>query len=538
MRPAAVAVVVVFLTGLEPAVAQGRRGGTPDPYGPNARGTASVAGHVLTPGTNTPVRGADVVATHERGARISTTTDDNGAYLLDRLLEGAWYVTVSKGGYIAWQLGQQRPFKPAPPTVLARGQRLAADIPLSRGGAISGRIYDAAGDAAAGVQVRAYRATIEQGARRLKAVGAADFTDDLGAFRVYGLPPGDYYVTASLRLAPIDSVVETTYAPTYFPGTGDLAEAQRVKLGLGTEVTATFPLLAVRPARVAGVVLTAAGSPADAFLSLESEATEFGMPIGVGGVTRSDGTFTLADVGPGRYLLKATLRGDNPDESGTTPVAVYGEDLSGVTVVTGRPATLRGVIAADGAASQRVPADLKVVAFSAREAGHVLDSSDGMRFDLGSLSEPFRLAVEGLPETWGVKQITVGDLDGLDGPIDLPPGQQAVARIVLTDRLTQVAGVVAPIGATSPVSVVVFPENSAKWGSRSRYIRRVDTDARGNFLIVGLPPGESYLAFATDYLEDGEHLDPEFLTGIRNVAVPFSLDDAEKRTLELKVVER
>ena len=84
----------------------------------------------------------------------------------------------------------------------------------------------------------------------------------------------------------------------------------------------------------------------------------------------------------------------------------------------------------------------------------------------------------------------------------------------------------------------MFPENSAKWGHRSRYIRRAEADARGNFRIRGLPPGEQYLAFATDYLDDGEHLDPEFLTGIRNIAVPFSLEDAEKRTLELKAVER
>ena len=131
------------------------------------------------------------------------------------------------------------------------------------------------------------------------------------------------------------------------------------------------------------------------------------------------------------------------------------------------------------------------------------------------------------------------DIDALDSPIELSPGQQAVARVVLTDRRDrgQRRRRRQPI-RRAPRSIVVFPENSEKWGHRSRYVRRVEADARGNFRIVGLPPGEQYLAFATDYLEDGEHLDPEFLTGIRNVAVPFSLDEAEKRTLELKVVER
>jgi hypothetical protein len=154
------------------------------------------------------------------------------------------------------------------------------------------------------------------------------------------------------------------------------------------------------------------------------------------------------------------------------------------------------------------------------------------------LSEPFHLAVDGLPDEWVVKQITVNDTDALDGVVDLSPGQQAVARIVLTDRVTEVAGVVPTVDQTRPAVIVVFPENSAQWGYRSRSVRRAEADARGNFRIVGLPPGERYLAFATDYLEDGEHLDPEFLTGFRTLAVPFSLAEAERRMLDLEMVER
>jgi hypothetical protein len=157
---------------------------------------------------------------------------------------------------------------------------------------------------------------------------------------------------------------------------------------------------------------------------------------------------------------------------------------------------------------------------------------------MGSLSEPFHLAVDGLPDEWVVKQITVNDTDALDGVVELSPGQQAVARLVLTDRVTEVAGVVPTIDQTSPAVIIVFPENSSKWGHRSRYVRRAEADARGNFRIVGLPPGERYLAFATDYLEEGEHRAPEFLTGIWNLAMPFSLAEAERRMLDLKVVER
>jgi hypothetical protein len=537
---ATVAVILALLSTFNQTTAAQGRGGKPDPFGPQAaRGSASIVGRVLTPDSNSPVRSADVVAVNENGGRVATTTDENGAYRLERLAEGDWRVTVSKGGYVSWQFGQRRPFELPPPISLTRAQTFTANIPLARGGAISGRVYDASGESVAGLQVRVYRARIEGGGRRLKAVGAADLTDDTGAFRVYGLPPGDYYVAASLRVAPIDSIVETTYSPTYFPGTGDLAEAQRIKLGMGAEATATFPLLPVRRTRISGVVMNGAGSPADAYLSLVSEGSEFGVPTGAGGVTRSDGTFTMSDVEPGRYVLKATLRGDGPDESAAMPLTVDGSELTGITLVTGRPATVRGTIVADAGATRRMPsALLNVVAFSSHDSGTVLDSGDGPKFELNNLSEPFHLAVEGLPADWVVKEITVNDADALDNATELSPGQSAEARIVLTDRLTEITGVVPAIDQASATVIVVFPENSAKWGHRSRYVQRAEADARGHFRIAGLPPGEQYLAFATDYLDEGEHLDPEFLNTIRNVAVPFSLLEAEKRTLELKVVER
>jgi hypothetical protein len=43
---------------------------------------------------------------------------------------------------------------------------------------------------------------------------------------------------------------------------------------------------------------------------------------------------------------------------------------------------------------------------------------------------------------------------------------------------------------------------------------------------------------AVDYLDDGEHYDPEFLERMRGTAVEFSLDDVDSPALELTVMER
>ncbi len=70
---------------------------------------------------------------------------------------------------------------------------------------------------------RAWRYGYAGGARRMTPAGqnARDTTDDQGHFRLFGLPPGDYYVSATLRGSGpevTDPMGELSgYAATYFP---------------------------------------------------------------------------------------------------------------------------------------------------------------------------------------------------------------------------------------------------------------------------------------------------------------------------------
>jgi hypothetical protein len=528
--------------GAAPAAAQAEPAAGPqDPRRPGfVAGTGAIAGRVFDARTGGPVRRARIEAASVRPLPpVVAASDDEGRFQLLDLPAGHWRVTVSKGGYVTWQLGQRRPFQAPEPTAVEDGERLAVEIALTKGGVIAGSLYDEAGEPLEGLQVRVYRARMANGHRRLEPVGAADRTDDTGAYRVHGLPPGDYYVAASLRVAPADSVVETTYAPTYYPGTGDLADAQRIRLGLGEEATASFALQPVRRVSVTGAVLTSAGSPANAFLTLTSESAELGVPLGIGGVTRADGTFTIPDVPPGRYMLSASLRGNGPSEVASMPVVVVGEDITGATLVTGRPATLRGRFVVDPSAPDAVPGGLGASAVAARPGGTVLSAASGASFELDELGEPFHLRIDGLPGGWAVKQVLVNGLDVTDSRIALGLGQQADARIVLTSRAAEVGGTVASGGGPGAgMSVVVFHEDPSKWTPPFRSVRAARADGRGRFRIEGLPPGERYLVVATDFLEEGEHYDPEFLSRMREAAVAFGLTEGESRALDLTVTPR
>src|SRR5687768_13012674 len=168
------------------------------PMAPQERGTAVISGTVLAADTGTPVRRADVRATagNARSARV-VTTDVDGRYELRDLPAGRWTITVSKGGFITQQFGQQRPFELVEPIEVGERGRFVADFSLARGGVISGRIFDEFGDPITGARVQVLRSQMQQGRRRLRPTGAFAQTDDVGGFRVFGLAPGDYYVAAT-----------------------------------------------------------------------------------------------------------------------------------------------------------------------------------------------------------------------------------------------------------------------------------------------------------------------------------------------------
>jgi hypothetical protein len=530
---AALICVCLSLTVTRLTHAQARRA-----TGPQRPGNGAIVGRVFDAATSTPIRRAQIQGSNNEQF-VDALSDDQGRFQLTNLPPGEWRVTVAKGGYFTSQPGQRRPFDRPPPIKLARGQRVSADVHLSRGGVITGRVSDDAGEPLAGLRVRVYRARMVGGYRRLEDVGSADQTDDTGAYRIFGLPPGEYYVAASLRMAPADSVVQTTYSPTYYPGTGELAQAQRIRVDLGTESTAIFPLLPVRSVNVTGTVLTSSGSPANAFLNLMSDAAEFGTPLGIGGVTQPDGTFTIPDVPPGRYTLNASLRGNGPSETGSMPLTVLNDDVVGNIVVTGRPATMKGMFVTDTGVVGAMPNALLVAtAVRPRSGGAVLASGSGRTFQLDELSEPFTLPVESLPDGGGVKTIVVNGMDVTDPTIELTANQEADVQVVLTNRLTRVTGTVSAEGQPVKADVVIFAADSAKWSYPSRFVRAVSADEKGRFRISGLPPSERYLAVATDYLEDDEQYDPEFLERMRSTAVEFSLNDVENRVLDLKVIER
>jgi hypothetical protein len=531
--------VAAMLTALDAAAGQQ----APRPLrdlvpGRPAAGSGVIMGRVTAVDTGAPLRQAIVSASGLTGVMSprEALTDDQGRFVLRELEPGPWQVTVSRAGYITRKFGQSRPFGRATAITLGNGQKVNVDIPLTRASAIVGHVVDEYGEPVTAARVTVLRPTMARHQRYLEPVGDGDFTDDTGAFRLHSLPAGDYYVTASARVAPPESVVQTTMAPTYYPGTGDFGLAQKVRVGPAAEAVIDFPLLPVRTARVSGMVYTSSGEPAHAFLSLTSDTGELGASIGAGGVTREDGTFTMAEIPPGRYTLIADVRADATTiaEIGAATVVLNGTDVEGLTLTTAKPGTLRGTIALDTGVRRRLPNEIEITARPRRQgADATFVTATGPSFEMPAPPGPFTLEVT-VPDGWAVKSLTMGGLDASELAVDIGTEQAVPVTVVLTDRMTDVNGTIAGTDAGGAY-VVIFPSDSSNWTPRR--VRSVQADVRGRFRIVGLPPGERYRAVAVRELNEGEEDDPEFLQRIQDQGTSFDLPVDGKQTLDLKVVQ-
>lgn len=572
-RPALALCCVVLLAGAVPAQQPGMPGGIqrprPLPGGRAERpprdpretptGTAVIRGRVVAADTGSPIRRAQVRAfsPESRDSR-GASTDANGRFELRDLPAGRWEVVVSKAGFVTLRFGQRRPFEAGQPIELSEGEVMArADLALPRGAAITGRIVDEFGDPVAGARVQAMRYRTMQGARQLMPTGG-DNTDDTGAFRLYGLTPGDYYVTAHPQMGMFanDSSDTTGYAATYYPGTGNVAEAQRVNVTVGQEVMGiSFALTPTRTVRITGTVIDSKGGRlSNGFVMLQDASEGMGamfMQRG-GGRVRPDGSFIISNVTPGTYTLMVNTAmmgggGGEEAESATMRLTVGNEDLSGINLVTNKGATVTGaVLAAAGSAGNLNTAGLMVMQQPPRFEMMMM----GMRPARVEADGTFRITgvqgsrlfrMTGLPSTWMLKAVVLNGQDITDEPLDLK-GSEDIAdlQILVTDRVPEVNGRVTNARGepTRDYTVIIFPEDSAKWGSPSRYIRSGRADQEGLFKIRALPPDVEYLALAVDYLEEGEGGDPDFLEQMKDRATRLSIGDGEIKALDLRLVTR
>ena len=532
-----------------------------DAVGPVPTGTARIRGRIVQAGTTTPIRRAQVTLTGEQALNRIVTTDGDGRYEISDLPAGRFTLTAAKGGYLATPYGQRRPFEPGRPVVLSAGQLLnQVDVGLPRGGVIIGRVMDRSGEPAIGADVSVERYQYApDGQRRLTRVPLpAIVADDRGAFRAFGLAPGEYVVSANLRQRPQFPGTQAVGAPvvgnlqTYFPGTPNSAEAEPVLLAPGEEASVQFSLVSGRLANVSGTIRDSSGRPGTGATLNLTTTSPSGAASGRGvGSAGADGSFSIASVPPGEHFVHVRL---NPRPGGVTqpevadvPIAASGENLEGLQIVTAPALAASGRVEWDGdaprtgaAVALRItanPADGRpALLFDSDPSGTGIVGTDGT-FRIGALSGTMRFALTGVPPQWTLKAIFAGNDDVTNKGVDTASLAGGVAlRVVLTDETTELTGSVtdATGAAVTEFVVVVLPEAPLDAAAAPRYTRAIRADQKGAFQIRGLPAGR-YVVTAVPGLEPGSEWDPAFQASVRNGARRFTLEDGQPLTLTLEL---
>lgn len=549
-------------------------------------GTGQITGRVVTPDTGAPVRRAQVRIT---GTDIMTkvaTTDNDGVFSFKDLPPGRFTVTATKSGFVTVGYGQRRPYEAGRPIELRDAQVVErADIVMPRGSAINGRITDEFGEPIADVVVTAMRQSWQNGRRRLQSAGRTATTNDLGQYRIYGLPPGEYYVSATLRgsqemmvteMAMVATMVggpqpdspRSGYTPTYYPGTPNGSEAQKLAVAIGQEAqNIDFGLLGVRLVKVTGQVIGSDGRPMEgvSVSTTPRNAAEAGFTSMIGGGARTDknGNFTLNGVAPGDYTLNArgstvmtsgeggrtmvfTMRtdagGDGQSEFGSVPLSVGTDDVANVVIVTSKGAIATGRVVWEGGAKPTTNT-IRITAGSAETGpglallgGSSSVTADGT-FEIKGLAGHRIFRVANVPAGWLLKAVTLNGHDITDTGLEIKGGDPINnLEVILTARSTEVSGTVkSGNDPATDYTVVIFSEDAQKWVvPQTRHIHSARPNQEGRFQLKNLPAG-SYYAVALEYIATGDWFDPEVLETLKSKATRFTLQEGVPETLDLRL---
>src|SRR5215217_4129406 len=296
-----------------------------------------------------PLPGASVLirAVNSQTGR-TTTSDVEGNFRVNGLARALYTVSANVPAYTTV------PSDPTARTYHRIGD--SARVELVRGGAITGTVTNAVGDPVIAVRVRAMMIRNAPG-ERLKSPAfyfLEQPTDDRGIYRIYGLAPGTYLVSAggpgySSTFNPFDTDI-ATFAPS---STRDNAAEVSVRSGEETNIDIRYR---GEPGHsISGTVKFSGTSGA----SLRLTAAGSAIVIATSFQPAAARGFAFHGLGDGDYDIVATDVASAPTSgipmlasSETKRITIKGANVTGVELVTRPLALITGRIALE---SSKIP---------------------------------------------------------------------------------------------------------------------------------------------------------------------------------------
>jgi hypothetical protein len=423
-------------------------------------------------------------------------------------------------------------------------------LPMTPGAVVSGRVTNSAGQRLSNMVVQAFVHSYQDGYPLLMP-GPQARTDDQGEYKLFWLPPGEYFIATMLprgrRTPSPDGKDPLT---TYYPRTTDALMAQRVVIRGGEELAGfDIEMQAASSFKISGTIISSVTPPTgpgpvganvgSATATINILARDPNVPD-IAGSPRNLGTVQLSESGentwsthfevsgiqPGIYDLSTWVRESNPDGGssitiGRTPVEIRDKDLTGVELRIYPSVRVLGKVTVDGHAPGPVTArvslgpegsEVKVPVYQGIGMRAVVaDSKDGTFMVPAVTSGQFRVVTQGLPPEVYVADVLQAGVSIYDSGLTVAGKTPDLIEVVLRSGSATIAGTVRDAaGNTMANATVVLVPPASRRGNRSLY-KTVSTDQVGRFTIRGIAPG-NYQVFAWQRDPEGAYYNERFLS--------------------------
>ena len=536
---------------------------------------ASLEGMVIAADTGVPVGGAEVLLVPSsirpsgfllpirvsgpmlqgvvQGA-VSSRSNTEGRFAIRDVTPGLYRVMVTADGYARYELGQRVVGMQGTTISLAAGPVKTLELRLTPAGSISGQIFAPNGGAAVGVAVSLLQESYSEAGARIFRQEASSLTNERGEYRLYWVTPGRYYLIAqnpplagSLSGRSLN-ITRNNYAPTFYPGTADVAEGSLIEVKSGVELTgANITMLAERRYRVRGRVVDPLHGDRSITVSVQSRTVTGGLLGGAASRANAmDGSFVVEDVAPGAHLVTARIQGGTDSwVSDFVPITVVNSDVDSVIVRLNSPTQIEGRVRVEGRelasvqgiqntrislvlADPNLPSNFYPVQFQSIRTDGTFEASS-------PLVGRYALRVSSVPAGFYVKEArsNLGDL--LDSPIEFSGVNQVSLDILLSDKVGSVEGTLLSDKRepTTGAMIVLVPDQRL---GRPDLYKVTQTDQTGRFRFVDIAPN-TYRLFAWEALEQHRYFDAKLLKQFETHGRPVRVGPSENLVIpEAKLI--